>query len=100
MSEPRDIDALRAQPDGTRSQEYGRRLEALSATAEIKEFLHRDFPQNASQRLDPVGSHGIMKMMSASRALTGVSACTRQPNEELVPYMRQPEEIVPSKPLF
>ena len=38
--------------------------------------------------------------MSASLALAGVSACTRQPNEELVPYVRQPEELVPGKPLF
>ena len=38
--------------------------------------------------------------MGASLALAGVSACTRQPNEELVPYVRQPEELVPGKPLF
>jgi molybdopterin-containing oxidoreductase family iron-sulfur binding subunit len=29
-----------------------------------------------------------------------VSACTRQPAEELVPYVRQPEELVLGKPLF
>src|SRR5689334_2622019 len=38
--------------------------------------------------------------MSASLALAGVSACTRQPTEELVPYVRQPEELVLGKPLF
>jgi molybdopterin-containing oxidoreductase family iron-sulfur binding subunit len=38
--------------------------------------------------------------MGASLALAGVSACTRQPAEELVPYVRQPEELVPGKPLF
>src|SRR5437899_3800619 len=38
--------------------------------------------------------------LGASLALAGVTACTRQPNEKIVPYVRQPEEIVPGKPLF
>jgi MoCo/4Fe-4S cofactor protein with predicted Tat translocation signal len=100
MSEPKDIEALRAQLDGTRGKEYWRSLEDLSGTPEFKEFLHREFPQNASEWLDPVGRRGFLKLMSASLALAGVSACTRQPTEELVPYVRQPEEIVPGKPLF
>jgi len=100
MSEMKDIDALRAHLDGTRGKEYWRSLEALSGTPEFKEFLHREFPQNASEWLDPVGRRGFLKLMSASLALAGVSACTRQPTEELVPYVRQPEELVPGKPLF
>src|SRR6185503_4862694 len=100
MSEPKDIEALRAQLDGTRGKEYWRSLEQLSGTPEFKDFLHREFPQNASEWLDPVGRRGFLKLMSASLALAGVSACTRQPNEELVPYVRQPEELVPGKPLF
>src|SRR5688572_28033860 len=38
--------------------------------------------------------------MSASLALAGVGACTKQPPEAIVPYVRQPEEIVPGRPLF
>src|SRR4051794_10498534 len=100
MNERSDIEALRARLDGTRGREYWRSLEALSQTPEFKEFLHREFPQNASEWLDPVGRRGFLKLMGASLALAGVSACTRQPEEELVPYVRQPEEIVPGKPLF
>jgi len=100
MTAPRDIEALRARLEGTRGREYWRSLEALAETAEFKEFLHREFPQNASEWLDPVGRRGFLKLMGASLALAGVSACTRQPNEELVPYVRQPEELVPGKPLF
>jgi molybdopterin-containing oxidoreductase family iron-sulfur binding subunit len=100
MSEHKDIEVLRARLEGTRGQEYWRSLEAVSQTPEFKEFLHREFPQNASEWLDPVGRRGFLKLMSASLALAGVSACTRQPSEELVPYVRQPEEIVPGKPLF
>ena len=92
--------ALRARLEGTRGREYWRSLEALSETAEFKDFLHREFPRNASEWLDPVGRRGFLKLMGASLALAGVSACTRQPDEAIVPYVRQPEELVPGKPLF
>jgi hypothetical protein len=36
----------------------------------------------------------------ASLALAGMTACTRQPNEHIMPYVRQPEELIPGKPLF
>src|SRR3982750_3553803 len=100
MNESQDIPALRARLDGTQGKHYWRSLEALSETAEFKQFLHREFPQNASEWLDPVGRRGFLKLMGASLALAGVSACTRQPDEEIVPYVRQPEEEVPGKPLF
>ena len=100
MNQPNDIEVLRARLEGTRGREYWRSLEALSETSEFKEFLHREFPQNASEWLDPVGRRGFLKLMGASLALAGVSACTRQPTEELVPYVRQPEELVLGKPLF
>ncbi len=100
MNELTDIEALRARLEGTRGREYWRSLEAIAETTEFKEFLHREFPRNASEWLDPVGRRGFLKLMGASLALAGVSACTRQPNEELVPYVRQPEELVPGKPLF
>jgi MoCo/4Fe-4S cofactor protein with predicted Tat translocation signal len=95
-----DIQALRAKLQGTRGREYWRSLEAVAETPEFKEFLHREFPQNASEWLDPVGRRGFLKLMGASLALAGVTACTRQPEETIVPYVRQPEELVPGKPLF
>jgi len=100
MTEAHDIQALRARLEETRGREYWRSLEALSDTPEFKDFLHREFPQNASEWLDPVGRRGFLKLMGASLALAGVSACTRQPEEAIVPYVRQPEELVPGKPLF
>src|SRR5207247_4327265 len=100
MDERQDGDGLRARLEATRGREYWRSLESLAETPEFKEFLHREFPQNASEWLDPVGRRNFLKLMGASLALAGVSACTRQPNEELVPYVRQPEELVPGKPLF
>ena len=40
--------ALRTRLEATRGREYWRSLEALSETTEFKEFLHREFPTNAS----------------------------------------------------
>jgi molybdopterin-containing oxidoreductase family iron-sulfur binding subunit len=100
MNERQDIETLRARLADTRGREYWRSLEAVAGTPEFEEFLHREFPQNASEWLDPVGRRGFLKLMGASMALAGVTACTRQPNEDLVPYVRQPEELVPGKPLF
>src|SRR6188768_3206720 len=100
MTQPIDIHSLRTKLEGSRGREYWRSLEAVSETPEFKEFLHREFPQNASEWLDPVGRRGFLKLMGASMALAGVSACTRQPAEDIVPYVRQPEELIPGKPLF
>ncbi len=38
--------------------------------------------------------------MSASVAFGGLTACTRQPLEKIVPYVSRPEEIIPGRPLY
>jgi len=47
-----------------------------------------------------VDRRSFMKLMGGSAALAGLAACTRQPKELIVPYVKAPEEIVPGKPLF
>ena len=42
----------------------------------------------------------LFKFAGVSLALAGITACTRQPTEKIVPYVRQPEEIKPGTPLF
>ncbi len=42
----------------------------------------------------------ILKVMAASAALAGLTGCTKMPTQKIVPYVRQPEEIVPGKALF
>ena len=79
---------------------YWRSLGELADTLEFREYLHREFPEQASEWNDPKGRRQFLKLMSASLALAGVGACTRQPPEPIVPYVRQPEDIVPGRPLF
>jgi molybdopterin-containing oxidoreductase family iron-sulfur binding subunit len=93
--------ARRAVGGDVEGRKYWRSLEAVAETPEFREYLHREFPENASEWLDPVGRRSFLKLMSASLALAGVgAACTVQPDELIVPYVRQPEEEIPGRPLF
>ena len=79
---------------------YWRSLGELADTPEFRDYLHREFPEQASEWNDPKGRREFLKLMSASLALAGVGACTKQPPEGIVPYVRQPEDIIPGRPLF
>ncbi len=97
---PLDAAAVQARLQSTTGPEYWRSLDELAGTPEFQELLHREFPQGASEFTDPVSRRTFVKLMGASLALAGVTACTRQPTEKIVPYVRQPEEIIPGKPLY
>ena len=102
MSGHRDLDlaSIRASLAGASGPEYWRSLEELANTDAFQDYLHREFPEQASEFTDPVGRRQFLRLMGASLALAGVTACTRQPAEVVVPYVRAPEEIVPGRPLF
>jgi len=99
-----DLAAVRARLEGARGREYWRSLDDLASTPEFQDLLVREFPQQAvgwSSDEEPVeGRRNFLKMMGASLALAGLTACTRQPTEHIMPYIRQPEELIPGKPLF
>jgi MoCo/4Fe-4S cofactor protein with predicted Tat translocation signal len=95
-----NLAAIRERLASTRGEEYWRSLEELAGTEEFQALLHREFPENASDWMDAVSRRGFLQLMGASLALAGLSACTNQPDERIVPYVRAPEEIVPGKPLF
>ena len=42
----------------------------------------------------------LLKVMAASAAFAGLTGCTKLPTQKIVPYVRQPEQIIPGKPLF
>jgi MoCo/4Fe-4S cofactor protein with predicted Tat translocation signal len=95
-----DLAAIRSRLAGARGRRFWRSFEELAETAEFRRFVQREFPQQASEWLDPVGRRGFLKLMSASIALAGATACTRQPDELIVPYVRQPENLVPGRAMF
>jgi molybdopterin-containing oxidoreductase family iron-sulfur binding subunit len=55
----------------------------------------------AAQEANTPGRREVLKLMGASAALAGLSACTKLPTEKIVPYTQQaPEDFIPGKPLF
>ena len=86
-----------------KSHLFWRTMEEQLGDPAFAEKLHNEFPSllpDEDSLTDPVARRTFLKLMGASLALAGVSACTRQPAETIVPYVRQPEELVPGKPLF
>ena len=97
---PLDLTAIRTRLRQVRGQEYWRSLEELAASTDFQAFMQREFPQQAAALGEHVSRRRFIQLMGASLALAGVTACTRQPEEKIMPYVRQPEDIVPGKPLF
>jgi MoCo/4Fe-4S cofactor protein with predicted Tat translocation signal len=85
---------------GGSDKTYWRSLEELIDAPEFREFVEREFPQQAEEWNDPVERRTFLKLMGASLALAGLSGCVYQPPEKIVPYVKQPEEEVPGKALF
>src|SRR5262249_19825966 len=94
------LESARTRIAETKGPEYWRSLEELAGSQEFQDMLHREFPRGASEWLDSVSRRGFLKLMGASLALAGMTACTKQAVEPIVPYVKQPEEIVPGVPLF
>src|SRR3954469_9418189 len=95
-----ELGEVREHLSKARASPYWRSLEELSDAPGFDAMMQREFPRQASEWLDPVSRRGFLKLMSASLALAGLSACTKQPEEAIVPYVQQPEDLIPGKPLF
>src|SRR5207302_36425 len=91
---------IHAKLDGLEGGTYWRTLADVADTSDFHAELERECPVAASESTDPAGRRQFRKLMGTSLALAGVGACTRQPAEKIIPYVRQPEEIIPGRPLF
>jgi MoCo/4Fe-4S cofactor protein with predicted Tat translocation signal len=81
-------------------KKYWRSLDELADSPVFREFVAREFPQQAEGFHSPVERRTFIKLMGASLALAGLSGCVFQPPEKIVPNVTQPEEQVPGKSLF
>src|SRR3954452_25621691 len=79
---------------------YWRSLDELASTEEFRAFVEDEFPNRTPDWNDAGSRRRFLKLMGASIALAGATACTKQPTELIVPYVRQPEDFVPGKPLY
>jgi MoCo/4Fe-4S cofactor protein with predicted Tat translocation signal len=89
------------QPDNRApGKSYWRSLEELADAPEFREFVSREYPQQAEEWNDPVERRTFLKLMGASMALAGLSGCAFQAPEKIVPNVKTPEEMIPGKALF
>jgi MoCo/4Fe-4S cofactor protein with predicted Tat translocation signal len=95
-----DISALRSASGTSQGPRYWRGLEELADTPEFRSRLENEFPHGPNDPDTKFDRRDLLKVMAASAAFAGLSGCTKLPTQKIVPYVRQPEEIVPGKPLF
>ena len=96
-----DISRLRKELEGLRGREYWRSLDELAGTPEFQQFLDKEFPRQAATVDASIDRRDFVKLLGASLAFAGLTACVRPPDppDRIVPYVRQPESVVPGKPL-
>src|SRR5262245_57033160 len=101
-----DLAAVRERLRDAKGPQFWRSLEELAATPQFEEMLHREFPRHAAEwpaddEADPAkkgfSRRNFLQLSSASLALAGLTACTKQPIEKIMPYVKQPEEILPGR---
>src|SRR4051812_46700008 len=97
---PVSIESARARLRDKSGREFWQSLEELAETDGFEELLHSEFPRHASEWDEGTDRRTFLKLMGASLALAGAAGCSYQPPETIVPYVRQPDGIVPGKPLF
>ena len=99
MSDTLDIAEVRRRLATSEGRRFWRSLEQVAETPAFAALLEQEFPRQAVS--SGIDRREFLRLMGASLALAGVSACTRQPAQDIVPYAKAPEEgIVPGEPLF
>ncbi len=95
-----DIASLREKLAAGKGPQFWRTLEEAAETDELREYIEQEFPALSGQIPQGVDRRSLLKVMGASLAMAGAAACTKQPKELIVPYVRQPENLIPGVPLF
>jgi MoCo/4Fe-4S cofactor protein with predicted Tat translocation signal len=93
---------VQAKLQGKTGRRYWKNLDELAETPAFQELMQEEFPRQAQagEWADPVSRRGFMKVMGASFALAGLAGCTKQPDEPIFPYVKQPEDLVLGKPMY
>ena len=94
-----DLASIRTRLAAETGPHYWRSLQELAGTKEFWEAAQREFPLGASEWWDAVSRRKFLSLAAASLALLGLSGCTKQRPKDIVPYVKQPEGLVPGEPM-
>jgi len=95
-----DLHKIRARLESAQGPRYWKSLEEVADSEEFQAYVQDEFADRSTDWNSPANRRNFLKLMSASLAFAGVTACTKQPREAIVPYVRQPEDFVPGVPLY
>ena len=84
-------------PKPATGSEYWRSLDQLADTPEFRQWVQREFPEDASAVLDGNSRRTMLKIMAASFGLAGLAACSR-PEYRLAPQARGRFDYIPGAP--
>ncbi len=73
-----------------------RSLEDLAGDPSVRDLVTREFPAYADEMLAP-SRRDFLKLMGASVALAGLTACRRWPEETIVPFSHLPAGYMPGR---
>jgi molybdopterin-containing oxidoreductase family iron-sulfur binding subunit len=93
---------VRAKLDGKTGRRFWKNLDELADTPAFHELMREEFPRQsgANEWVDSVSRRGFLKVMGASLTLAGLAGCTKQPDELIFPYVKQPEDLVLGKSMY
>ncbi len=84
---------------GKKENKYWRSLGQLNNSPEYRKQLLKEHRTENSDDPNKFSRRNFLSIMGASIALAGLAGC-RRPVEKIVPYVRQPEEIIPGVPEY
>ena len=95
---------VQAKLDGKTGRRFWKDLDSLAETESFHELMAEEFPRQSmganNEWVDPVSRRGFLKVMGASFALAGLAGCTKQPDEPIYPYVKQPEDLILGKSML
>jgi molybdopterin-containing oxidoreductase family iron-sulfur binding subunit len=98
-NQPMDLEAIRRKLKDSQGKEFWRSLDELAETEEFAAFLEDEFPQQARPLRAEMDRRQFLIAAGASLALAGLTGCRNLPADKIVPYTKQPEDMVLGKPL-
>jgi MoCo/4Fe-4S cofactor protein with predicted Tat translocation signal len=94
-----NLETIRQRLADSDSKDIWRSLEEVAESEGFNEFLHEEFPRQASLARS-LSRRDFLRLMAASLGLAGLTACMPSPVEQIMPYTQAPEGMVPGESQF
>ncbi len=94
-----DLETVRQRLSQGNPKDIWRGLEEVAQSKGFDEFLHEEFPRQASLA-SSLSRRDFLRLMAASLGLAGLTACVPTPVEQIMPYSLPPEGVVPGEAQF